>query len=158
MVQKGTAGRLITIYGVALGALLLLLRWLEFRFVIIDHAFQVYVGSIALIFMCLGIWLTLKLAKPKVKVETVVVEKEVFVSRPSGYVPDDASLDKLGISRREWEVLSLIAAGMSNQEIAEKLFVSQNTIKTHSSNLFFKLGVKRRIQAVEKAKELGILA
>ncbi len=148
--------KLVILYGSALAAILLLLKWLEFRLVIIDHAFELYIGAIALIFTGLGIWLALKLARPKT--ETVIVEKEVFVTRPdTDFVANEQALSKYGISKREWEVLSLMAEGLSNQEIAARLFVSLNTIKTHSSNLFEKLDVKRRTQAIEKGKRLGIL-
>lgn len=148
------------IYGAALAVLLFLLRWLELRFIIIDHAFELYAGSIALIFTALGIWLALKLARPKVR--TVVVEKEVYIEKeipiPAGaFVPDEQELDKLGLSKRELEVLQLMAEGLSNQEIAERLFVSVNTIKTHSSRLFEKLDVARRTQAVDKAKKLQLI-
>ena len=149
--------KLVILYGAALAAILFLLKWLEFRFVIMDHSFEIYIGAIALIFTGLGIWLALKLAKPKI--ETVVVEKEVFITKPAaGFVPDEKTLLKWGISKREWEVLLLMSEGLSNQEIAERLFVSLNTIKTHSSNLFEKLDVKRRTQAIEKGKRLGLLA
>lgn len=149
--------KLVILYGGALAAILLLLKWLEFRFVIMDHSFEVYIGAIALIFTSLGIWLALKLAKPKTK--TIIVEKEVYITKPAaGFIPDEKTLQQWGISKREWEVLSLMSEGLSNQEIAERLFVSLNTIKTHSSNLFEKLDVKRRTQAIEKGKRLGLLA
>jgi len=149
--------RLVIFYGISLGAILLVLKWLEFRFVIMDYAFEVYIGAIALLFTGLGIWLALKLARPKT--ETVIVEKQVLIPRTTeNTIPDEKTLLKTGISKREWEVLVLMAEGLSNQEIAERLFVSLNTVKTHSSNLFAKLDVKRRTQAIEKGKKLGILA
>jgi ATP/maltotriose-dependent transcriptional regulator MalT len=129
---------------------------LEYKFVIIDHALEIYVGAIALIFTILGIWLALKLNKPKL--QTVLVEKEIYIQKQEpGFVPDDAMLLKMGISKREWEVLSLMSQGFSNQEIANQLFLSLNTVKTHGSNLFFKLEVKRRTQAIEKGKRLGLI-
>lgn len=148
--------KLVIFYGASLAGVLLLLKWLEFRFVIMDHSFEVYIGAIALIFTGLGIWLAVKLSKPKT--ETIIVEKEVFIIKPADFTPDEQKLLKSGISKREWEVLVLMSEGLSNQEIAERLFVSLNTIKTHSSNLFEKLDVKRRTQAVEKGKRLGLLA
>lgn len=151
-----SSGKLVIFYGIALAALMLLLKWLELRFIIFDYSFEVYIGAIALLFTSLGIWLALKLTKPKVN--TVIVEKEVFILPPEkGTIPDDQALLRAGISRREWEVLELMSRGLSNQEIADQLFISLNTIKTHSSNLFEKLDVKRRTQAIEKAKQLGIL-
>ena len=149
--------KLVIFYGASLAGVLLLLKWLEFRFVIMDHAFEVYTGSIALIFTGLGIWLAKKLTNPKTK--TIIVEKEVYIVKPTeGFIPDESTLLKFGISKREWEVLALMSEGLSNQEIADRLFVSLNTIKTHSSNLFEKLEVKRRTQAMEKGKRLGLLA
>ena len=106
-------------------------------------------------FTCLGIWLALKLTRPKI--ETVIVEKEVYVRDRNDFIFNEIELLKLGISKRELEVLALISEGLSNQEIAERLFVSLNTIKTHSSRLFEKLEVRSRTQAVEKAKRLSLI-
>ena len=151
------------LYGASLAALLALMQLLRVRYLIINNATDIYVGFIALIFTALGIWLTLKLAKPKK--ETVVVEKEVYIEVPvapplpnGDFIINEKALNKLGISARELEVLQLIAKGMSSQEIAEALFVSVNTIKTHSSNLFLKLDVNRRMQAVEKARKFGLIS
>ncbi|SEN08776.1 transcriptional regulator, LuxR family [Chitinophaga rupis] len=145
----------IILYGVCLALLLFLLKWLELRLIIINHAFEVYIGAIAVIFTALGIWLALKLTKPKVR--TVIVEKEVYIQHEGEFTPNERELQQLGLSNRELEVLQLMAAGLSNQEIAGRLFVSLNTIKTHSSRLFEKMDVKRRTQAVEKAKRLRII-
>ena len=143
------------IYSISLALLLFLLKWLELRFILFDHAFEVYIGFIAVIFTALGIWLALKLSKPKI--ETVVVEKEVYVHRNENFVLDTSLVSRLGLSKRELEILGLLAQGHSNQEIAAKLFVSLSTVKTHIQNLFEKLDVKRRIQAVEKAKRLNLI-
>lgn len=140
------------LYGISLAILLFLLRWLELRFLIISHAFEIYAGMIAIIFTALGIWLALKLTKPKI--ETRIVEKPIFTET---FVLNETELNNLGLSKRELEVLQLMSAGLSNQEIAEKLFVSLNTIKTHTSKLFEKLDVKRRTQAIEKAKRLSLI-
>jgi DNA-binding CsgD family transcriptional regulator len=151
----------ILLYGLSLAALLFLLKWLELRFIIINHAFELYIGAIALLFTGLGIWLALKLARPRVK--TIVVEKEVYIQQevyvtpPVNFVCNEQAMNELGISKRELEVLQLIAEGLSNQEIAGRLFVSLHTIKTHSSKLFEKMEVKRRTQAIEKAKRLNII-
>jgi len=143
------------LYGISLAILLFLLKWLQYRFVIIDHALEIYIGAIALIFTALGIWLALKLAKPKI--HTVVVEKEIYKTPATAFTINEDQLAKLGLSKRELEVLQLIAEGLSNQEIAARLFVSLNTIKTHSSRIFEKLDVKRRTQAIEKAKRLNLI-
>ncbi|MBL7909999.1 MAG: DNA-binding response regulator [Bacteroidia bacterium] len=149
--------KLVIIYGASLALLLLILKWLEYRFILISHSFEIFIGAIAVIFMGLGIWLALKLAKPKIETVIVEVEKEVFINSGADFVFNEAELEKLGISKRELEVLQLMSAGLSNNEIAEKLFVSLNTVKTHSSKLFEKLDVKRRTQAIEKAKRLNLI-
>jgi DNA-binding CsgD family transcriptional regulator len=143
------------IYSISLAFLLFLLKWLELRFIIFDHSFEIYIGLIAVIFTALGIWLALKLSKPKI--ETIVVEKEVYVNRNENFVLDTSLVAQLELSKRELEILGLLAQGHSNQEIAAKLFVSLSTVKTHIQNLFEKLDVKRRIQAVEKAKRLNLI-
>lgn len=143
------------IYGLALATLLFLLRWLELRFVIFSHAMEIYIGAIALIFTALGIWLALKLARPKV--ETVVIEKEIYLSGIPEFRLNEHEFQKLGLSKREHEVLQLMADGLSNQEIASRLFLSLNTIKTHSSRLFEKMDVSSRTQAIEKARRLVII-
>jgi len=143
----------IIIYGVSLALLLVLLKWLEWRFIIIDHAFEIYAGTIALVFTGLGIWLAKKLVTPKVK--TIIIEKQVFAN--ADFVLNEAEVNRLRLSAREREVLQLIADGLSNQQIAERLFVSLNTIKTHTSNLFLKMEVERRTQAIEMAKRLGLI-
>lgn len=157
MVRFFSKYRQLLLYGFALALILFLLKWLEYRFVLIDHAFEVYITLIALLFTALGIWLALKLVKPKT--HTVVVEKEVYVKNTAEpFIINETQKQKFGLSNREIEVLQLMAAGCSNQEIADQLFVSVNTIKTHSSNVFEKLDVKRRTQAVEKAKQLRLIA
>jgi len=143
------------IYSISLAFLLFLLKWLELRFIIFDHSFEIYAGSIAIIFTALGIWLALKLSKPKI--ETVVVEKEVYVTRNKEFIPNTPLITQLELSKRELEVLNLMAQGHSNEEIAAKIFVSVSTVKTHNQNLFFKLDVKRRTQAIEKAKRLNLI-
>ena len=142
-------------YSISLAFLLFLLKWLELRFIIFNHSFEIYIGFIAIIFTALGIWLAVKLSKPKI--ETVVVEKEVYVNRSENFVLDTSLVSQLELSKRELEILGLLAQGHSNQEIAAKLFVSLSTVKTHIQNLFEKLDVKRRTQAVEKAKRLNLI-
>ncbi|MDT3403851.1 DNA-binding CsgD family transcriptional regulator [Mucilaginibacter terrae] len=141
-------------YGLLMAIMLFVLKWLELKLIIIQHSFEIYAGIIAVIFTGLGIWLALKLARPKQN--TVVVEKPVYVNN-TDFTFNEAALTQLNMSRRELEVLQLMAEGLSNQEIAERLFVSLNTIKTHSARLFEKLEVKRRTQAIEKAKRMSLI-
>jgi ATP/maltotriose-dependent transcriptional regulator MalT len=126
---------------------------------LINHSYEIYILCIALLFTGLGIWLALKLMKPKTQVETVIVEKTVYekVWTDEELQAIEKEKQKLGLSSRELEVLQLMAQGLSNQEIADQLFLSLPTVKTHTSNLFFKLDVKRRTQAIEKAKQLKII-
>ncbi len=145
----------IFLYGFSLAILLILLRWLELKYIIYDHAFEIYAGSIALVFTLLGIWLARKLTKPKV--ETRVVEKEVYRIMQEPFVLNEKALASLGMSQRELEVLERMSEGLSNQQIADQLFVSLNTVKTHAARIFEKLDVQRRTQAIEKAKRMGLI-
>lgn len=142
-------------YGISMAFLLLILRWTEYHFLILKNQTEFYIGLIALFFTLLGVWASQKLSKPKV--ETVVIEKEIIVQKNLAFSVNQNELEKRKISKRELEVLELMAEGLSNQEIASRLFVSLNTIKTHSSNLFDKLDVKRRTQAIETAKKLNLI-
>ena len=141
----------IVIYGLCGGVLIVILKLVEYRFLVIEHSIEIYGGLIALLFAVLGIWLGLKLNKNK---ETVIVRE---VPAPQFFTLNETRLRELGITRRELEILELIANGLSNREIAEKLFVSENTVKTHSSRLFDKLSARRRTQAVQMGKELGLI-
>jgi NarL family two-component system response regulator LiaR len=137
--------RTIFLYSLALAALVFLLKFLEYRFIIRDLSLEFYFGIVAILFTALGIWAGLKLTR-----------KKIILAGPE-FILNESKLQKLGISKRELEVLELISSGLSNQQIADKLFVSPNTIKTHSSNLFIKLEVSRRTQAVQRAKELKLI-
>lgn len=128
-----------------MAALLGLLKFLEYRFFVRDIPFEFYVGLLAVMFTVLGVWVGRKLTRVKI------------VTAPADFELDEGSLKRLGISKREYEVLELISQGLSNQEIADKLFVSTSTIKTHTSNLLSKLDARRRTQAIQRAKELHIL-
>ncbi|MBS1509143.1 MAG: DNA-binding response regulator [Bacteroidetes bacterium] len=128
-----------------MAALIFLLKYLEYRLFVHDLSTEFYVGIIAVMFTALGIWVGLKLTR-----------KKIVMVNPA-FVQDEQQVQRLGISRREFEVLELMAAGLSNQEIADKLFVSLNTVKTHTSNLFLKLEASRRTQAVQKAKKMKLI-
>ena len=143
----------ILIYGLCGGILIVALRLIEFRFMIVEHSFEIYGGLIAALFAGIGIWLGLKLTRKK----EILIVKEVLVPTAAAFSLNEQRLKDLGITKRELEILELIAQGMSNREIAEKLFVSENTVKTHSSRLFDKLSARRRTQAVQIAKEMGLL-
>ena len=148
------------IYGVTGGVLIVVLRLIEFRFLVIEHSIEIYGALIAALFAALGIWLGLKLTRKEevVVLKEVEVVKEVPVPMMSEpFTVNEAQQRQLGITKRELEILTLIADGLSNREIGDKLFVSENTVKTHSSRLFDKLGAKRRTQAVQIGKENGLI-
>lgn len=137
----------ILIYGVAMAVLLALLKFVEFRYLVHDIPLEFYIGLVAMMFTGIGIWAGLKLTRPKI----VRVEVRAPFDR------DDAAIQRLGISKREFEVLELVAAGLSNRDIADRLFVSTSTVKTHVSNVLAKLDASRRTEAIAKAKEMGII-
>jgi two-component system, NarL family, response regulator LiaR len=145
--------RHVLIYGFIGGILIAVLKWTEYRFLVMEHSIEIYGGLIAATFAILGIWLGLKLTQ---KQERIVV-KEVPVPSGGPFIPNERKREDLGITRRELEILEQIAQGMSNREIAAKLYVSENTVKTHSSRVFDKLGARRRTQAVQLGKEFGLL-
>lgn len=143
----------ILLYGLLGGVLIAVLKLVEYRFLVVEHSLEIYGGLVAGVFAALGIWLGLKITGNK---ETVIV-REVPVPMTGPFVLNERHLEERGITRRELEILQAIASGLSNREIAAKLFVSENTVKTHSSRLFDKLAAKRRTQAVQVAKELGLI-
>jgi len=143
----------IVIYGVCGGLLIAVLKLTEYRFLVVEHSVEIYGGLIAALFAGLGIWLGLTLTQKKPR----VIVKEIEVPAAGPFVVDQTRVSKLGITPRELEILALIAAGLSNREIAARLFVSENTVKTHSSRLFEKLDAKRRTQAVQLGKEFGLI-
>jgi DNA-binding CsgD family transcriptional regulator len=143
----------ILIYGISGGLLIALLKFSEYRFLVIKNSVQIYGALIAILFAALGIWLGLTLTRKK----TVTIIQEIVAPPAEPFVPDQTRLAQLEITPRELEILGLIAAGLSNREIATRLFVSENTVKTHSSRLFDKLGAKRRTQAVQLAKTARLI-
>jgi len=145
--------RHVLIFGLVGGVLITALQWTEFQFLVIEHSIEIYGGLIAAIFAAFGIWLGIKLTKTRQK----IVIQEVRIAGVASFVRDEKKRDDLGITRRELEILELVAQGMSNREIATQLFVSENTVKTHCARAFDKLGAARRTQAVQRGKELGLL-
>ena len=143
--------RHVLVYGLVGGVLLVLLQWTEYRFLVVEHSVAIYGALTAAAFAALGIWLGVRMNRRK------VVVREVPVPVPQPFIPNHKKRDDLGITRREMEILELVARGLSNREIAGMLFVSENTVKTHCSRAFEKLGAKRRTQAVQLGKELGLL-
>jgi DNA-binding CsgD family transcriptional regulator len=144
----------VLLFGLLGGLLIAALRLIEYRFLVLEHSLEIYGGLVALLFAALGLWLGLKLTRQR----PLVVVKEVEVpSAGAPFVRDTARQETLGITPRELEILELIAAGLSNREIAERLFVSENTVKTHSGRLYEKLSARRRTQAVQRGKAEGLI-
>ena len=144
--------RHILIYGLLSGVLITLLKLMEYRFLVIERSVEIYGALVAAVFAALGIWLGVKFTRR----EERVIVREIPV-RSTAFSLNESKLAELGITPRELEILQLIAQGLSNREIAEKLFVSENTVKTHSSRLFDKLSARRRTQAVQIGKEMGLI-
>jgi ATP/maltotriose-dependent transcriptional regulator MalT len=122
------------------------MQWLQYGFIIRDLSLEFYLGIVAIVFVTIGIWAGQRLTQAKTK---IILQNDFSFN--------ETECNRLGISKRELEVLQLMSEGFSNQEIADKLFVSLNTVKTHTSNLFLKLEVKRRTQAIQRSKELMLI-
>jgi two-component system, NarL family, response regulator LiaR len=140
--------RTILLYGAVMTLLIFILKFIEYNFLARDLSLEFYLGLVAVLFTVVGVWAGVKIT-PK---------KPIIVTQfASDFRFDEGLLKQYSISKREYEVLELMATGLSNQEIADKLFVSLNTVKTHLSNLFIKLDAKRRTQAIQRAKELRLI-
>jgi DNA-binding NarL/FixJ family response regulator len=151
--SRRRAVRDILLYGMCGGVLIVVLKLTEYRFLVVEHSVEIYVALVAALFAGLGIWLGLTLTRKK---PTIII-KQIPVQTAHPFVADETHVSQFGITARELEILGLIAAGLSNREIAGRLFVSENTVKTHSSRLFDKLGAKRRTQAVQIAKTARLI-
>jgi len=163
--------RHVLIFGVVGGLLIATLQYTEYRFVVIEHSVELYSALVAVLFAAFGIWLGLRITRRREIIRETVVVREVLVPAESHEPPvsnakpgapgdagrQQAQQQALGITARELEILTLVARGLSNREIATQLFVSENTVKTHCARAFDKLGAARRTQAVRRGKELGLL-
>lgn len=151
--------RHVLIFGVVGGLLIAILQYTEYRFVIIEHSVELYGALVAILFAAFGIWLGLRITRSRESIRETAVVKEVLLPAPvlQPFAPNRARQQTLGITARELEILTLVARGLSNREIATHLFVSENTVKTHCARAFDKLGAARRTQAVRRGKELGLL-
>jgi len=143
----------VLLYGLLGGVLIAGLKFIEYRWLVVEHSIEIYGALVAAVFAGFGIWLGLRITKRREK----VVVREVVVAVPADFVRDEGKLASLGITPRELEILGLIAEGLSNKEIAARVFVSENTVKTHSKHVFDKLGARRRTQAVQLGKELRLI-
>ena len=158
--------RHVLIFGLVGGLLIAILQYTEYRFVVIEHSVELYSALVAILFATFGIWLGLRITRRREIIRETVVVREVlvpveapapFTPSTAPFAPNTAQQQTLGITARELEILTLVARGLSNREIATQLFVSENTVKTHCARAFDKLGAARRTQAVQRGKELGLL-
>ena len=165
LLHNPTMKRHVLIFGLVGGLLIATLQYTKYRFVIIEHSVELYGALVAILFAAFGIWLGVRITRSRETIretvrETVVV-REVLVPAEAPalepFAPNTARQQTLGITARELEILTLIARGLSNREIATQLFVSENTVKTHCARAYDKLGAARRTQAVQRGKELGLL-
>ena len=153
----------VLLYGLACGALIALLDVIEYRWLVVERSVEIYGALVAALFAALGIWLGLRMTRPRPTATVVVrevpvpVPVEVPVPTPGPFARDAARVQALGVTPRELEILELIAAGLSTREIAERSHVSENTVKTHASRILDKLGARRRTQAVQLAKQHGLI-
>src|SRR5271155_4683084 len=155
--------RHVLIFGLVGGLLIATLQYTEYRFIIIEHSVELYSALVAILFAAFGIWLGLRITRSRETIRETVVVREVLVPAEAPahaqapFAPNTLRQQTLGITARELEILTLVARGFSNREIATQLFVSVNTVKTHCVRAFDKLGAARRTQAVQRGRELGLL-
>ena len=140
-------------FGLLIFVLLSLFQLAKYQYFKSGFQVEIWIAVFSVLFFIIGIFLSRRLFRPKPQ----IIEKEIFQPANES-APDLSQLSRLGISKREYEILQLINEGLSNQQIAQKLFVSENTVKKHISNLFFKMDVVRRTEAIKKAKSLRLLA
>jgi DNA-binding CsgD family transcriptional regulator len=148
-------GKQVLIFGLVGGVLITLLQWTEFHFIVLEHSVAIYGVLIAILFAGAGIWFGTRLLAPRERIVEIAVP--AAPTPTPNFTADDTARKRLGITRRELEILELVARGLSNREIGETLFVSESTVKTHCSRAFDKLGARRRTEAVQRSKELGLL-
>jgi DNA-binding CsgD family transcriptional regulator len=147
----------ILIYGISGGLLIAALRFAEYRFVVVEHSVEIYGGLIAAVFAAVGVWLGLTITRKEIVKEEVIVVKEVPAAPDAPFAVNEDRRRELAITPRVLEILGLLAHGLSAKEMAAALFVSENTVKTHTARLFDKLGVNRRIKAVEAGRTFGLI-
>ena len=175
--------RTVLLHGLIGGVLITLLKVVEYRYLVLEHSLEIYGGIVAVLFASLGIWLGRRLTRERVVTREVRVDVpvevpvhvpvevrvavpfevrvevpvEVPVARSEPFVRDQARVEQLGLTPRELDILEVMAAGLSNREIAQRLFVSENTVKTHLARLFSKLSARRRTEAVRLAKAARLI-
>jgi len=135
--------RVILLYALALGLLATLLSWLEYRYLAHAFSWEIYLAMIAVGSIVFGAWLGQRLTPRR--------------ARSERFERNEAAIRSLGLSPREVDILGRLATGESNKEIARRLGISPNTVKTHVARVYDKLAVTRRVQAIEKARLLAVI-
>jgi DNA-binding CsgD family transcriptional regulator len=143
--------QVIISFGLLIFAILVLFQLARFTRFQSNWNIEIWLAAFSVSFFVVGLLLSRRIFKSK------VIEKEIIIDNSKPFHTDEKQLSKLCLSKREFEILKLINEGLSNQQIADKLFLSENTVKKHISNLFLKLDVERRTEAIRKAKEMRIL-
>lgn len=147
----------VLVYGISGGLLIAALRFGQYRFLVVEHSVEIYAGLIAAVFAAVGVWLGLTITRKEVVKEEIIVVREVPAPPGAPFAVNERRLRELAITRRELEIVGLLAQGLSAREMAAALFVSENTVKTHTARLFDKLAVNRRIKAVEAGRRFGLI-
>ncbi len=136
-------GRTIIIYAVALALAAAALNWLEYRYLARAFSTEIYIAILAVAFVALGVWAGTRLTGGR--------------KAAGEFERNEAAVRSLGLSPRECEILEALASGESNKEMARRLGISPNTVKTHIARVYEKLEVQRRVQAIEKARFLALI-
>ena len=139
--------RSILIFGCLLAVFAVLLQLVEYKYYIGHLTTDIYTSVVATIFTGVGIWIGVNILKSKKEEQALVTNPEM----------QQAKIKELNLNDREYEMLQFIAKGLSNQEIADELYLALPTIKTHISNLYSKLDVRSRTQAIYKAQALNLI-
>jgi ATP/maltotriose-dependent transcriptional regulator MalT len=152
----------LLVYAVAAGLVVAALRFVDYRFMVVEHSAAIYGAIVAALFAGVGLWLGRGLVRERIVTREMRVEVpvEVKVQAPASgaaFVLNQTKADELELTRRELEVLQLMAEGLSNKQMADRLFISENTVKTHCSRLFDKLGAGRRTEAVQVARRWSLI-
>ena len=153
--------RHVLLYGLIGGLMVAALRFVEYRWLVVEHSLELYGGIVAALIAAVGIWLGLRLTRRTdiaIAPESASTTSAAATASGAPFTRDQMRVAALGITPRELEMLELVATGLSNKEIAAREFVSENTVKTHLSRVFDKLGAKRRTQAVQLAKQMRLIA
>lgn len=142
--------QVVIAFGLLVTALMLLFQLAQWRIGYAPDKVEWIIAGFSLLFLAIGIVLSRKLFS-----KTVIITESKITFAVATETINPEKLQEKGLSKREAEIMELINDGLSNQQIGEKLFISEHTVKKHISNIFLKLNVERRTEAVKRAKELS---